>query len=288
MANSRLYTPKPMTDIFTADTDINRRNCRRTVPMKVLILGLGRTGTASMRAAMRELGYIDTYHMMSASIENPPDCLLWRDAFDAKYHNGPAFTHADWDQLLGHCQAVSDWPAVAFAPELIAAYPEAKIILTNREVDSWHASTLKTVNWRVKDWELEKLKGWSWAASMYKPMLQEFFDCFFKGDFENQGKQIYTKHYENVRNIVKAMGPAGEGRLLEYKITDGWENLCEFLGEAVPKDRPFPRVNDNNDFIDRSRWRNRCQLMNVLFRYFCIVVGCGMTYVCLMRIWNML
>ncbi|KAA8573173.1 hypothetical protein EYC84_003682 [Monilinia fructicola] len=115
--------------------------------MKVLILGLGRTGTASMRAAMRELGYVDTYHMMSASIENPPDCLLWRDAFDAKYHNGPAFTRADWDQLLGHCQAVCDWPAVAFAPELIAAYPEAKIILTNRDVDSWHASTLKTVNW---------------------------------------------------------------------------------------------------------------------------------------------
>lgn len=48
MANSSLYTPKPITDIFTADTDINRRNCRRIVPMKVLILGLGRTGTACM------------------------------------------------------------------------------------------------------------------------------------------------------------------------------------------------------------------------------------------------
>jgi hypothetical protein len=58
-----------------------------------------------MREAMRELGYVDTYHMMSASIENPPDALLWRDAFNAKYHNGPAFTRADWDKLLGHCQA---------------------------------------------------------------------------------------------------------------------------------------------------------------------------------------
>ena len=35
-------------------------------------------------------------------------------------------------------QAVSDWPACAFAKELIEAYPEAKVILTNRDVDSWH------------------------------------------------------------------------------------------------------------------------------------------------------
>lgn len=45
MANQP-YTPKPITDIFTADTDIDRRQCKRVVPMKVLALGLGRTGTA--------------------------------------------------------------------------------------------------------------------------------------------------------------------------------------------------------------------------------------------------
>lgn len=46
MAYSAKYTPKPITDIFNNDTDVNRRNCTRQVPMKVLILGLGRTGTA--------------------------------------------------------------------------------------------------------------------------------------------------------------------------------------------------------------------------------------------------
>jgi hypothetical protein len=46
MAYSSKFTPRPMTDIFTSDTSINRRNCTRQVPMKVLILGLGRTGTA--------------------------------------------------------------------------------------------------------------------------------------------------------------------------------------------------------------------------------------------------
>lgn len=46
MAYSAKYKSRPITDVFTTDTDVNRRNCKRTVPMKVLILGLGRTGTA--------------------------------------------------------------------------------------------------------------------------------------------------------------------------------------------------------------------------------------------------
>lgn len=49
MAYASKYTPKPLTDIFTADTDIDRRQCTRTVPMKVLILGCGRTGTTCKR-----------------------------------------------------------------------------------------------------------------------------------------------------------------------------------------------------------------------------------------------
>lgn len=77
--------------------------------------------------------------MMSASVENPPDCLMWQDAFAAKYDGEGTFGREQWDQLLGHCQAVCDWPAVAFAKELIEAYPEAKVILTTRDVDSWHA-----------------------------------------------------------------------------------------------------------------------------------------------------
>lgn len=42
----RPYTKRPVTDIFTMDTDINRRECQRVVPMRILALGLGRTGTA--------------------------------------------------------------------------------------------------------------------------------------------------------------------------------------------------------------------------------------------------
>ena len=93
----------------------------------------------ALRIALKELGYNDTYHMMNASVENPPDCLMWQDAFAAKFDGKGKFGREEWDQLLGHCQAICDWPAVAFAKELIEAYPEAKVIMTTRDVDSWHA-----------------------------------------------------------------------------------------------------------------------------------------------------
>ncbi|KAG0650201.1 hypothetical protein D0Z07_3313 [Hyphodiscus hymeniophilus] len=279
MAFSSQYTSKPITDVFTSDTDIDRRYCRRVVPMKVLILGLGRTGTAcqspyapssdhatnrsfpAMREAMKELGYVDTYHMMSASIENPPDALMWRDAFAAKYNDGPAFTREDWDKLLGHCQAICDWPGCAFAKELIEAYPEAKVILTTRDVHSWHASTLKTVFWRVTDPEIQWLQYISWGAGFYYPMLKTFFDCFFEGDFVGKGKEIYLRHYDEVRSMVPPE------KLLEFQVKDGWGPLCEFLGNAVPYGRKFPHVNDNSDFVSRSKWRNKMQMANVALNF---------------------
>lgn len=46
LIHSDNLAPQPITDIFTGDTCIDRRKCHRTVPMKVLALGVGRTGTA--------------------------------------------------------------------------------------------------------------------------------------------------------------------------------------------------------------------------------------------------
>ena len=211
---------------------------------------------------MKQLGYVDTYHMMSCSLENPPDALMWMDALCAKYDGqGRKFTREDWDQLLGDAQAVCDWPSIAFARELIEAYPEAKVVLTNRDVHSWHASTMKTVYWRATDRHLRWLSHFDWAAGMYYPMLKKFFDCFFEGDFPGRGKDVFLRHYAEVRSLVP------KEKLLEYRVTDGWGPLCEFLGEPVPKGCSFPNVNDNSDFVTRSKRRNRSQTYNVALRW---------------------
>ena len=260
MSLAQLYTPKPKTDIFTPyQTDIDRRKCGRTVPMRVLVLGLGRTGTTSLRIALKHLGYQDTYHMMSASVENPPDCLLWQDAFAAKFEGKGRFGREEWDQLLGHCQAVCDWPAVAFAPELIEAYPEAKVILTTRDVDSWYASVMKTVDWRANDGELQSLSHVDWAAALYYPMLRKFWDCFFYGDFRTYGKQRFQEHYTELREILPPKN------FLEYRISSGWQPLCDFLGQSIPS-TPFPQSNDAENFVHRCQTSNRNQKMNVIFK----------------------
>lgn len=58
----------------------------------------------ALRIALERLGYVKCYHMMSASMENPPDCLMWHDALCAKYDGVGEFGRKEWDQLLGECQ----------------------------------------------------------------------------------------------------------------------------------------------------------------------------------------
>ncbi|WQF89320.1 hypothetical protein CDEST_14334 [Colletotrichum destructivum] len=197
---------------------------------------------------------------MSASSENPPDCLMWSDALAAKYDGIGEFGKDKWDALLGHCQAVTDWPAASFAAELIEAYPEAKVILTTRDVDSWFESTRVTVNHRANDRFLWLLSHFDWASSMYYPMLRKYWDAVFKRDFEKHGKKVFLEHNDHVRRLVPP------DRLLEYRVGEGWEPLCKFLGCPVPS-TPFPRDNSGNSFVRRTGRRNRLQLCNVLFRW---------------------
>lgn len=103
-------------------------------------------------------------------------------------------------------------------------------------------------------------------------MLNKFFATFFENDFVGKGKELYTAHYENVRSMVP------KEKLMEFHISDGWDPLCKFLGEPVPFGCKFPHINDNSDFVTRSKRRNRMQLANVLFRYFVILVGLVLAY----------
>lgn len=118
----------------------------RVVPMKVLVLGLSRTGTSSLRQAFFDLGISDVYHFTSIVNENPPDAKLWVRALEWKLEDKGTWTKGDWDALLGHCMAVSDHPCLTFCDELLETYPDAKVILTVRDnVDVWHESVMATI-----------------------------------------------------------------------------------------------------------------------------------------------
>ncbi|KAG2413074.1 hypothetical protein HFD88_010633 [Aspergillus terreus] len=225
-------------------SQIDRRTCRRVKPMKVLVLGLCRTGTLSTWLALQELGY-DTYHMTSI-MQNPQDAVMWKEAFQGKYYGGKKFTREDWDQLLGHVEAITDFPGAVFVEELTEAYPDAKVVLTLRDVDDWMGSMRKTIMKQAYS-PLATLMGWIDPVCFGEGnrMCRMGFNGLFKGDFERNGRQAFLDHYDHVRRVVPA------DNLLEWSPKEGWEPLCKFLEQPIPS-TPFPRSNEAAIFQQKS------------------------------------
>ncbi|KAK8109630.1 NAD dependent epimerase/dehydratase [Apiospora kogelbergensis] len=220
----------------------------RTRPMKVLCLGMSRTGTMSLFHALQKLGY-NPYHMAVAIMSPRTSLSLWGEALRAKFHGeGPGWGRAEFDRLLGDYDGVSDVPCNLFAEELLAAYPDAKVVLQTRDVEPWLRSmdnTAGVVN-RWRSWETVA----AWDPSLAGPFVR-FRDLVcpiaFRtvSDFssaDTPARQAFVDHYAHIRRVVP------EDRLLEYKVQDGWGPLCEFLGEEVP-DEPMPHVNDAQQFV---------------------------------------
>lgn len=123
----------------------------RRVPMKILCLGYPRTGTFSLFNALRMLGY-NPYHMAEAVKNADIDIPCWIEGLEAKFcGKGKLWGKEEFDKLTGRhdvreasrtfdrhsllSQAVLDLPCALFVEELLAAYPSAKVILTERPVE---------------------------------------------------------------------------------------------------------------------------------------------------------
>ncbi|KAL6717844.1 hypothetical protein ACLMJK_003929 [Lecanora helva] len=211
---------------------------------------------------------------MENAVGNMKDDQLWLDAIEAKFEGGKPFGKKDWDRLLGHCQAVTDFPAVLFGPELIAAYPEAKVVLTERDIDRWHEyksrdrcdlnkvvgltlllrSVTNTIDRYYRDWALWFLTYVDHMNAFYGRMFYKMWFYFSNGDFATYGKERYKQHYEEVRKLVPPEN------LLTYKVGEGWEPLCKFLELSIP-DTPFPTGNDQESFWKSTRAWQRARGM---------------------------
>ncbi len=104
--------------------------------LKVIGTGFGRTGTDSMREALDMLGFGPCHHMFEVNT-NEEQKRLWR-AFVQGAPTG-------WDQLFEGYASCMDWPSAHYWPELVRAYPQARVILTHRSPESWWASFEKTI-----------------------------------------------------------------------------------------------------------------------------------------------
>jgi hypothetical protein len=109
-------------------------------------------------------------------------------------------------------------------------------------------------------------------------MLRKFFDTFFQSDFPKYGKSAFREHYKEIRRLVPPE------KLLEYKVSEGWGPLCEFLGHDIPEGVPFPCSNDTNGFTTRCRTRNRMQFYNVVLRYSIYILILAMVWLLVLRV----
>ena len=226
--------------MLNEDANIDRHGRKRTVPMKVLSLGFSRTGTQSMQEALTILGY-PTYHF-SKIFENVRDADVWEEALRAQADGRAVNWKQMLDQVLGDYEAMTDAPAILFWRELLESYPDAKVVLVERDMEKWHPS----------------VRGlWMGALNPFATYVLRFTDPFWFGRVVSL-TMTYVKSFTGTSDPAKAVerAPAKyrayyadiragvpKDRMLEYQLGSGWEPLCSYLGKEVPN-APFPHRNE--------------------------------------------
>ena len=111
-------------------------------PMRILCLGMPRTGTDSLRTALHQLGYETIWHGFELPVTRANESIKWVPLLEAKIRgdqrSGREF---DWDTMLGDTDMLMDMPPMVFSEELLDYYPEAQVIVNRRkDMDAWHRS----------------------------------------------------------------------------------------------------------------------------------------------------
>lgn len=192
-------------------------------------VGLGRTGTHSLKLALEVLLGGTCHHMMEVTDEQGP---TWRGAFTGE--------STDWaDFLSGYC-AIVDWPGAGAWREITAAFPDAPVLLSTRSsADVWYESASNTIFKSIDSVAIED-------AGSQGSFVTAMMAAFHPGDWDDAGqlKAAYEAHNAAVREAIPAK------RLFEYQPGDGWGPLCAALNMPEP-DEPFPHTNTTADFQRR-------------------------------------
>ncbi|HSR59373.1 MAG TPA: sulfotransferase [Robiginitalea sp.] len=213
--------------------------------MSIKIIGAGfpRTGTTTLKGCLETLGFKHVYHMKELLVK--PEMLhYWKTLDDTG--------DTDWEGLYKGFDATVDFPGYPWYKEHMKRYPDAKVILTVRDFESWYKSVSSTVLKAGPQTPGQKLKMMgklllSARARKVVKCIKWFKDKFFarelEGRFEDKAfaEAKWNSHIEEVKKYVP------KDKLLVYDVRDGWEPLCAFLGVPVP-DVELPHLNKKENF----------------------------------------
>lgn len=210
--------------------------------LKVIGAGFGRTGTRSLKVALEELGFGRCYHMIEV-MKNPDHFGYWAEIMQGG--------KADWEALFRGYQAATDWPVAAYYRDLMAVYPNAKIILTVRDPESWHVSIMNTL-YQIS----RRFNKFSRIIPSVHQFLNAMEKAIWQGVFHNKledkahAVKVFNNHIEEVKRLVP------KERLLVFEARHGWEPLCAFLEVPVPANRPYPHENDGRTIRQILKYGN--------------------------------
>ncbi|KAM0207228.1 hypothetical protein ACHAPQ_003523 [Fusarium lateritium] len=203
---------------------------------------------------------------MQTLFKDPSRAPEWIRALEAKYAGQGSFTRADWDHLLGDCQAVCDVPAAFFGAELAEIYPEAKVIIMNRDPEKWYESVLNSIYLITTPQDLWSKLNMIYCffldpnlqyIARYSKTMRGLVQKYDHGKDKDKALAWYKAQYQEFHDRIPAE------RYIEYTITEGWAPLCEYLGVPVPEvedpetgkmvEAPFPHLNDRETFRRQSK-----------------------------------
>ena len=202
--------------------------------MKVICVGMNKTGTKSITKALRHLGFtvFDWEEQTFEFLDH------WFDVLQ----NG---AKPDVKRVYQNADAVVDLPGNFFYEEILASFPDCKVILSEREEDSWVKSVMN---------HMENI-------AITRSYISYIFYMFFTtlsptarkisciqasqltallGSLNPKSTYVFRKRYRIHNQRVKCVVPAD--KLLVYNVKQGWKPLCAFVGCAAPA-IPFPHEN---------------------------------------------
>jgi hypothetical protein len=201
--------------------------------LEIIGAGFGRTGTYSLKAALELLGFGPCHHM-SEVIDTPEQIRLWGEAEAGR---------PDFATIFAGFRSAVDFPVSAFWQDALAAFPEAKVILSDRDPDDWYASFSQTILPLILDkasWPDERR---AWFEMIDKVIIGKAL----AGRTDRDG--ILAAYQANAA-AARALG--ARGQMLVFRSSDGWEPLCDFLDVELPNE-PYPRTNARADFFAATR-----------------------------------
>ncbi len=208
--------------------------------IKVIGAGFGRTGTLSLKNALEQLGFGKSHHMEEV-IKSRAQVDYWSEIAQGQ--------PVDWPKVFEGFQSTTDFPACSYYRELAAEYPDAKIVLSVRDEDSWYRSveqTILPVSESIPKWLVAVLPR---ARIMNKAIQRIVWQNTFDGRARDpeHAKAVFRDHNQTVIDSFP------KERVLVFQAKDGWEPLCAFLEVDVPAE-PYPHLNDTAEMLRRVKF----------------------------------